>query len=44
MAWPDHIQWLAFMAVLLARGPGAVSLDALLGRMLRRRAPVVATA
>jgi putative oxidoreductase len=34
MAWPDHIQWLAFMAVLLARGPGVVSLDALLGRLL----------
>ena len=33
MAWPDHIQWLAFMAVLLARGPGVVSLDALLGRL-----------
>jgi len=28
-AWPDHIQWLAFMFVLLARGPGAISLDAL---------------
>jgi putative oxidoreductase len=41
MAWPDHIQWLAFMAVLLARGPGAVSLDALLGRISSgRSAPV----
>ena len=29
-AWPDHIQWLAFMFVLLARGPGALSLDHLL--------------
>ena len=27
-AWPDHIQWLAFMFILLARGPGRVSLDA----------------
>ena len=35
-AWPDHIQWLAFMFVLLARGPGAVSLDALLARRLQR--------
>jgi putative oxidoreductase len=36
-AWPDHIQWLAFMAPLVARGPGAVSLDALLGRMAAAR-------
>jgi putative oxidoreductase len=35
-AWPDHLQWLAFMAVIVARGPGAVSLDALLGRLARR--------
>ena len=34
-AWPDHIQWLAFMFVLLARGPGAISLDAAIGH--RRR-------
>lgn len=40
-AWPDHLQWLGFMAVLAARGPGVVSLDALLGRLakgLRKRA------
>jgi putative oxidoreductase len=30
MAWPDHIQWLAFMFIVLARGPGKISLDALL--------------
>src|ERR1700722_9522170 len=30
MAWPDHIQWLAFMFIILARGPGRISLDALL--------------
>jgi putative oxidoreductase len=43
-AWPDHIQWLAFMAFLLARGPGAISLDHLLGRLLRRNsaAPMLA--
>jgi putative oxidoreductase len=35
-AWPDHIQWLAFMAFVAARGPGVVSLDALLGRVLKR--------
>ncbi len=27
-AWPDHIQWLAFMFILLARGPGRFSMDA----------------
>jgi len=31
-AWPDHIQWLAFMFILLARGPGRISLDALVAR------------
>ena len=30
MVWPDHIQWLAFMFILFARGPGRISLDALL--------------
>lgn len=34
-AWPDHIQWLAFMFILLARGPGKLSLDALLERFQR---------
>jgi putative oxidoreductase len=33
-AWPDHIQWLAFMFILLARGPGEISLDALLSRKI----------
>ena len=36
-AWPDHIQWLAFMFILLARGPGKVSIDALLESWCRRR-------
>ena len=31
-AWPDHIQWLAFMFILLARGPGQLSLDAVIAR------------
>jgi putative oxidoreductase len=35
-AWPTHIQWLGFMLLLVARGPGAISLDALLGRLFRR--------
>ena len=34
-AWPDHIQWLAFMLILLARGPGAVSLDAAIARLFQ---------
>lgn len=33
-AWPTHIQWLAFMIVLVLRGPGRLSLDALLGPRL----------
>lgn len=32
-AWPDHIQWLAFMAILIARGPGTLSVDHLIGRV-----------
>jgi putative oxidoreductase len=38
-AWPDHIQWLAFMAFVICRGPGPVSLDALLGRAVVARTP-----
>ena len=34
-AWPDHIQWVAFMFILLARGPGRVSLDAVIERWRR---------
>ena len=33
-AWPTHIQWLAFMIVLVLRGPGRMSLDALIGPKL----------
>jgi len=33
-AWPTHIQWVAFMLLLVARGPGVLSLDALLARWL----------
>ena len=42
-AWPDHIQWVAFMALLLFRGPGAFSLDALISRWLHP-GPAFATA
>ena len=31
-AWPTHIQWAAMLLVLLARGPGQLSLDALIRR------------
>jgi putative oxidoreductase len=33
-AWPTHIQWLAFLLPLVARGPGALSLDHLAARRL----------
>ena len=34
MAWPDHIQWLAFMIFIICRGPGRLSLDHLACRFL----------
>ena len=36
-AWPTHIQWLAFMILIVLRGPGAWSLDALIGPRLLGR-------
>jgi putative oxidoreductase len=36
-AWPDHIQWVAFLLLLVARGPGVLSLDALVAHWLGRR-------
>ncbi len=36
-AWPTHIQWAAMLLVLLCRGAGTFSLDALLRRGLIRR-------
>jgi putative oxidoreductase len=35
-AWPTHVQWVAFMLILLARGPGVISIDHLLARLLHR--------
>lgn len=35
-AWPTHIQWVAFLLILLARGPGVISLDALIARFMRK--------
>jgi putative oxidoreductase len=31
-SWPSHVQWLAFLLPLLARGAGRISLDALIAR------------
>jgi putative oxidoreductase len=36
-AWPTHIQWVAFLLLLVARGPGLISLDALICRLLAKR-------
>ncbi|HUC16098.1 MAG TPA: DoxX family membrane protein [Acetobacteraceae bacterium] len=33
-AWPTHIQWAAMLLVLLWRGPGLISLDALIASKL----------
>jgi putative oxidoreductase len=35
-AWPTHIQWVAMLLILLCRGAGAFSLDALIERFWRR--------
>jgi putative oxidoreductase len=43
-AWPDHIQWLGFMVFIFARGPGAISLDAVRGRAWARQQPAPARA
>jgi putative oxidoreductase len=42
-AWPDHIQWLAFMIFIVCRGPGAFSLDAAISKLLARRAAASGT-
>lgn len=34
LAWPTHVQWAAMLLILLARGPGKVSLDWLIRRRL----------
>ncbi|HLG87337.1 MAG TPA: DoxX family protein [Alphaproteobacteria bacterium] len=33
-AWPDHIQWLAFLIPIIVRGAGRFSVDAGIGRAL----------
>ena len=35
-SWPDHLVWVALLILLLARGPGAISADALLARQFDR--------
>lgn len=32
-SWPDHLIWLALLTLLLARGAGVLSLDALVARL-----------
>jgi putative oxidoreductase len=34
LAWPIHIQWAAMMLVLLCRGAGALSVDAIVKRRM----------
>jgi putative oxidoreductase len=36
MSWPDHLVWLTLLLLLLARGPGVVSLDHLATRYFGR--------
>jgi len=37
-AWPTHIQWAAMLLVLMGRGAGSLSLDALIHRRFKRPA------
>lgn len=34
LAWPTHLQWAAMLLVLLARGPGTLSIDSLIRRRM----------
>lgn len=36
-AWPEHLLWAVALLVVLARGPGRLSVDHALGIVLRRR-------
>jgi putative oxidoreductase len=36
-SWPDHLIWIALLVLLLARGAGAVSFDALVARFFGLR-------
>jgi putative oxidoreductase len=35
-SWPDHLIWITLLGLLLARGPGVLSLDALVVRQFDR--------
>ena len=37
-AWSDHLMWFTLLLLVLTRGPGPISLDAVLGGLLRKRA------
>lgn len=37
-AWADHLFWAGALALILTRGPGAISVDHLIGRRFSRRA------
>ncbi len=39
MAWPTHIQWIAMLLVIIARGPGVLSLDHVITKLWQRRFP-----
>jgi putative oxidoreductase len=34
LGWPDHILWAVSLLIILAQGPGKVSLDHLIGRLV----------
>lgn len=36
-AWTDHLMWFTLLLLVLTRGPGPISLDALLGALTRAR-------
>ena len=42
-AWPTHIQWAAMLLVLLCRGAGALSLDALIEHLRSRQGQAAMT-
>jgi putative oxidoreductase len=36
-AWTDHLMWFSILLLVLTRGPGKISFDAMLGKMLLSR-------
>lgn len=37
-AWTDHLMWFTLLLLVLTRGPGPISIDAILGALARREA------